>query len=65
MVGMVKVWMTVPQLKLTIGKDMRETGVWMWGWWRSGLTKIKLRLELMMELRIGDSGDSLGTESWR
>ena len=57
---MVEVEMTIPQLKLTFGKDRLGTGVWMWGWWRSGLTTIKLMLELMMELRIGDGSGSLG-----
>ncbi len=65
MVGMVEVGMTTPQLKLTIDKNRLGTGIWMWGWWRSGLTVIKLRLELMMELRTGDRTDSLGIESWR
>lgn len=56
-----EVGMTIPQLKLTIGKDRLGTRVW----WTAGLTIIKLRLELTMDRRIGNSSDSLGTKTWQ
>lgn len=60
---MLEVGMTTPQLKLTIGRDRLGTEIWLWGQGRSGLSTIKLRLELIMKLSIGASSDSLGTES--
>ncbi len=65
MMGMLEVGMTTPQLKLTIGKNRLETEIWMWGQARSGLTILKLRLELMREVSIGAGSDGLGTKSWR
>ena len=61
---MMEVGLTMPQLRLTIDEDGAGAGVWLLGWWRWGLTKDKLRLD-MMELRIGDGSDGFGAGSWQ
>ncbi len=61
---MMEVGLTMPQLRLTIDEDGAGAGVWLLGWWRWGLTKVKLRLD-MMELRIGNGSDGFGAGSWQ